>query len=296
MHELSETILRVLGTAWQEARRVAHKQNSAFIGFTTIVPEVHIGDQALPVDGHVHEHISRDLKAAIPAIFAVIGEEAWQTLCVPPEGFVAVVDAIDGTKPFTHLTAAWSIVVLLMQQEEGKPWALPVVATVNSTGIFNVLQFESEVFSGHIDDIEHCDRCTECATRCDADALSISIVAASKKDREERLLPLHERSPSPSVIFNVGGNPVVHGVVQGRLDAIVSMHAQSIWDSAYALIVSRAGGSVGDLDGNTVNHNALLDSFRHLSQPTDKPIAPLIAAKDAVTYERVYSEYFKKSS
>lgn len=284
--DIPSIVRQVLCAGWREARKAVIDQNQFAASSFLYSPGAHIGDPALPADALVNRVLDYEFKSRLPGI-SVVGEEHISSLCLRNGEFIAVVDPVDGTTPLTHLGCAWAVVVLVMQwRGNDAGWLLPVVGLVTSSGVLVSLWHEETVHVGLVD--EEGERIVADCTPSTSTSLSAAVVGAKPKDRKEGLIPLHAEMED-AVLFNVGGNPVVHGVIGGNLGAIIALKKQTAWDAAYALLVAKANGTVGDLNGTVHDAATVLSWYRRveLAPERAKIIPPLIAAKDPATYTKI---------
>lgn len=243
----------------------------------------HVGDPQHVVDAAVLDAIENILRADFPLI-RVVGEESIRSIR-SREYPVAMVDPVDGTKPFTHIGVAWAVVIILLEPCDESPhlW-IPAAGIATSSGVLVSILEEQNVYIELLDGESCCRALTACDDPGD-DLLSLACVAAKASDAP-RLEILRSAFPK-AMLFNTGGNPVVMGVLTGDLSGIVAFEPQCCWDAAYALAVSLADGTVGTLDGRIFDRAEVLAWFRRPLQGAEtemKVVPPIVAAKNRNLY------------
>lgn len=288
--ELRTAFKESLRAGWNSARRcllVGLGDEADVDNFFAMPGAEHVGDPQHPVDEEVTRVVEDALHKHFPEL-RVIGEEIQRGVNLTSYN-VAVVDPIDGTTPFRMLGCAWAVVLYLIVRKEAG-LKIPIAGLVTSAGIMVALWGEGGVIVEPIDSDSDRDRAaTECTARKEGAPLSLACVGAKEKDCEN--LRLLRDGFRDATLFNIGGNPVVLGVLRGNLDAIVSFKSQTVWDSIYALLIAHAGGVVGATDEDRVFSPAeVTDWFRRPNQDSrkSKSVPPVIAAKDEATYRLVF--------
>lgn len=283
---LLKTALRqALHAGHVEARRHLLKLNmlDADSLFFPIDGSRHVGDPQHVVDAAVLDAVENRLREHLPLI-RVVGEESLRSIRAR-EYPVAVLDPVDGTKPFTHLGEAWAVVLLILEPgEEAQHLWIPAAGIATASGILISICEEQIVTVGLLEDESLDVTLIDCAPS-GSDGLSIACVGAKASDWP-RLLSLRNAFPQ-ATLFNTGGNPVVLGVLTGDLDAIVAFEPQCSWDATYALAVALAGGTIGSIDGTTFETPEVLSWFRSPFQGNEmevKTVPSIVAAKDRDTY------------
>lgn len=245
------TEMSLLGTALRQALRAGHCEARKHLLklnhldaerlFYPIDGSRHVGDPQHVADAAVLDAVENALRVHMPLV-RVIGEESIRSIRAR-EYPVAVVDPIDGTKPFTHLGECWAVVLNLLEQHEltGELW-VPAAGIATSTGILVGIWEERTVTVELLEDENHSFIIVDCAPRGDRN-ISLACVGAKPAD-SPRYSTLRGAFPD-ATIFTTGGNPVVVGVLTGDLDAIISFDPQCCWDATHALAVIVAGGTVG---------------------------------------------------
>jgi fructose-1,6-bisphosphatase/inositol monophosphatase family enzyme len=292
---MSDGIL--LGTALRQALRSGHRearkqlltlnQLNADRMFFPIDGSRHVGDPQHVADAAVLDAVENSLREQLPLV-RVVGEESMRSIRAR-EYPVAVVDPIDGTKPFTHLGECWAVVLNLIESHDstGELW-VPVAGIATSAGLLVAISEERTVTVELLDDETTALTIIDCAPKGDR-PLSLACVAAKAADAS-RYFALRSAF-SDATVFTTGGNPVVLGVLTGDLDAIVSFDSQCSWDATYALAVALAGGAVGATTHHQIfRAEDILAWFRRPLQGTEeeiKIVPPIIAAKDSSVYAEV---------
>jgi fructose-1,6-bisphosphatase/inositol monophosphatase family enzyme len=247
----------------------------------------HVGDPQHVVDAAVLDTVENSLRGHLPLI-RVIGEESIRSIR-PRDYPVAVVDPIDGTKPFTHLGEGWAIVLNILEphEEPGRLW-MPAAGIATSTGILVGIWEEQLVTVELLEDETSSIAVIDCASRGQRQ-LSLACVGAKAADAAKHVALT--RAFPEATVFNTGGNPVVVGVLTGDLDAIVSFDRQCNWDAVYALAITLAGGAIGATGHEEVFETSeVLSWFRRPPQGTDeevKTVPAIVAAKDRKTYQEI---------
>jgi len=287
----------LLGTALRQALRTGHCEARKHLLklnhldadrlFFPIDGSRHVGDPQHVVDAAVLDAVENALRRHLPLV-RVVGEESVRSIRAR-EYPVAVVDPIDGTKPFTHLGECWAVVLNLLEPHEstGELW-VPAVGIATSTGILVGIWDERTVTVELLEDESSALIIVDCAPKGDRQ-LSLACVGAKAAD-SPRYFTLRSAFPDATV-FTTGGNPVVVGVLTGDLDAIISFDPQCCWDATYALAVTVAGGTVGATTHHQVfGSPEVLSWFRRPLQGAEeeiKIVPPIIVAKDTGTYAEV---------
>jgi hypothetical protein len=291
---LVETGLRqALRAGLTEARKHLLRMNQLDADglFFPIDGSRHVGDPQHVVDAAVLDAVENSLRGHFPLI-RVVGEESARSIRAR-EYPVAIVDPVDGTKPFTHLGEAWAVVVIILEPFDltQQLW-VPAAGIATSSGILVGIWEEQTVTAALIEDHASSLTVIDCAPR-GARQMSLACVGAKAADWP-RLLALRTAFPE-ATIFNTGGNPVVVGVLTGDLDAIISFDAQCCWDATYALAVSLAGGAVGSTDDDKIfERSEVLSWFRKPLQGAEeevKNVPPIIVAKDRNTYAEIIARF-----
>lgn len=244
----------------------------------------HVGDPQQVVDAVVLDAVEDALRLRLPMI-RVVGEESIRSVR-GREYPIAVVDPVDGTKPFTHLGECWAVVLNMLQfsPSAGHLW-IPAAGIATSTGMLVGVWEERTVTVELLEEEATAVTVLDCEPRGDRQ-LSLACVGAKAADAH-RYSTLRQAFPKATV-FNTGGNPVVVGVLTGDLDGIVSFDRQCSWDATYALAVSLAGGTIGATTHEEVFEGSeVLSWFRQPLQGAAeevKTVPPIVAAKDRNTY------------
>jgi fructose-1,6-bisphosphatase/inositol monophosphatase family enzyme len=250
----------------------------------------HVGDPQHIADAVVLDAVENALREQLPLV-RVIGEESLRSVRAR-EYPIAVLDPIDGTKPFTHLGGCWAIVLNIVEPHAATGQLHVTAASIaTSAGILVGIWEEQTVTVELLEDETSAVTVIDCAPRGDR-PLSLASVGAKAAD-SSRYLALRNAFPE-ATIFTTGGNPVVVGVLTGDLDAIVSFDHQCNWDATYAMAISLAGGTVGATTHDEVfTLPEILSWFRRPLQGTEKEtkvVPPIIAAKDASTYAEIVAQ------
>lgn len=290
----------ILRTALRQALRRGHRearnhllklnQIDADRLFFPLDGSRHVGDPQHLVDAAVLDAVEDSLRGHFPLV-RVIGEESVRSV-LPSQYPVAVVDPVDGTKPFTHLGECWAIVLIMLEPRTStrRLW-VPAACIATSTGILVGIWEEQEVTVEILEDEAYAVTVIDCAPR-GSRPLSLACVGAKAAD-SSRHSELREAFPK-ATIFNTGGNPVIAGVLTGDLDAIVSFDHQSNWDATYALAISLAGGTVGAMTHKEIFRGSeILSWFQSPLQGSEeeiKVVPPIIAAKDESTYAEIIAQ------
>ncbi len=278
-------------SALREGRRQLVRLNRGnpdqFIVFTD---EAHGGDPQDQIDVQVRDAFEDELRKHLPTV-RVVGEESVQSVDMAAYP-VAVLDPVDGTKPYRSFGDCWAVAAYIntLRSDVRSPF-VPIAAICTASGVFVEVVMEESV-QVSVAENTHSNREIEYLTACypsKQDNLVLACVAAKPKDsdRYERL----RRAFPEATVFNVGGNPVVPGVLTGDLDGIVSFHDQAPWDALYALAVQVAGGTVGlTTESRLLKREELLKCFRRpaMGKAQGKKVWPLIAAKDEKTYRQIF--------
>lgn len=287
---LVRTALREsLRAGYHEARKHLLRINrlDADALFFPIDGSRHVGDPQHVVDAAVLDAVEDSLRRNLPLI-RVIGEESIRSVR-PREYPIAVVDPVDGTKPFTHLGECWAVVVNILWSAEsaGHLW-VPAAGIATSAGMLVGIWEESEVTVELLEDETDAVTITGFRER-GGRQLSLACVGAKAADAQKFALLRH--TFPDATVFNTGGNPVIVGVLNGDLDAIVSFDAQCSWDATYALAVSLAGGVVGATTHDEVfGVSDVVSWFRRPIQGSAeemKTVPPIIAVKELGTYKEI---------
>src|SRR5688572_28605370 len=111
---ISRALRHALRSGHTEARKQLLRLNQldADSLFFPIDGSRHVGDPQHAVDAIVLDEVENSLREHFPLI-RVVGEESLRS--IPAREYpVAVVDPIDGTKPFTHVGEAWAVVLVIL--------------------------------------------------------------------------------------------------------------------------------------------------------------------------------------
>jgi hypothetical protein len=253
--------------------------------FYPIEGDRHLGDPQQLIDALVLDAVENELRKVIPLI-RVVGEESLRSI-IASDYPIAILDPVDGTKPATHLGHGWAVVLIILYlPPESEELRVAAAGILSSNGILvSVIDEKDGVF---VELVETDDEPVIVAATAPSNGAHLSVACVGAKPSDAvAVARLRVRCPEATV-FNLGGNPMVWGVLLGDLDAIVSFKSQSSWDASYALMVALADGVVGSSESHRVFQRAeVLDWFRtppHGDERDTKVVPPIIVAKDYDTY------------
>lgn len=101
---------------------------------------------------------------------------------------------------------------------------------------------------------------------------------ASKPARYEALVAAIVDPRPTDVIYNVGGTPIVAGLIAGAIDQVIEVQPTTLHDTAHLIPHQLLGGKIMSLDGNdSVDYLALYERETLDLNPNAKPVPPFIA-------------------
>lgn len=254
-----------------------------------LTPEGHIGDPAARLDALTHREIERVVRLYFPDAW-VWGEEAMSTAAVRVGEVLVLADSMDGTEPGLCLTHGFAAVVMAYERLREDRWRLLAASIATSNHLVATLIEGRVLVLGQFgrdlsDDMPVASIYPTQAAP--GRALRVAVVGAKPEARKE-MWRVDEALPDDAVLFGLGGNPVLPGLILGALDAVICLHPQTPWDAALAPFASTADASVSLLSGDLVSHENLLNLFSELRLADNlRSIPPLVIARDEQTVLRV---------
>lgn len=290
LSQLEDALNRALRAGYLEAKRRLLVVNVAppEPHYYPIDGDRHLGDPQHLIDALVLDAVENELRRVIPLI-RVVGEESPRSIIA--SGYpVAILDPVDGTKPATHLGHGWAVVVIILYlPQQSQQLHIAAAGILSSNGILVSIVDEKPGVLVQLVESDDDPIIVAGAVPSRTEKLSIACVGAKATDAGA-MSQLRARCPEATV-FNLGGNPMVWGVLLGDLDAIVSFKSQSSWDALYALMIALADGVVGSSETHRVFQRAeVIEWFRtppHGDERDTKVVPPIVVAKDYDTYRAI---------
>ena len=176
----------------------------------------------------------------------VVAEESNGDAAVPEEGPAWVVDPIDGTNNFVREIPVWATAVAAL--EDGEPVAAAVV--LPALGDAYVADGTGARLNGDV---------TAVSDRTDVDTFSVTPTVWWDRTRREEYA-----AATGEIVHRFGdlvrfrsAQATLSMVASGALDATFTNRTPNAWDSvAGAFLVTEAGGTVTDLDGEPWRHDS----------------------------------------
>jgi len=204
---------------------------------------------------------------------AVIGEEARESKKLKAK-FIASIDSIDGTDLMVRGLSNWCTALFVFRPNDrvivslvGMPDGVVYYASEEGAGKLWIPKGESNKKSKKLSIHRNRAKRLENASICFYGQKADNFLSILSKKPFVKLLKQLKKT-KPLRIYNFGGNPMMIKLAEGKVDAVIELKGQKLYDVIPgAFIATKAGAFWGDLKGKHID-DAYLKKI--LANPNDK--------------------------